>query len=274
VANLKIGDASLHYEAYGEGPAIVLMHGIGGNHASWFQQIPALAASYTVVAIDHRGFGLSTDPQSLGRGAFVGDLLAIVDHLQLERFALVGQSMGAGTCGVFAHAYPQRVAALVLSDSTHSFEETGELAAVLGAARAATDNLPQLERVLAAGFPADRPDLACLYKQISGFNAVGRKNLGGRLAPLVTPESLAAKGIPILLIVGQEDRLFPPRAIKILHERMPGSMYVEISGSGHSPYFERPAEFNDSVLTFLQAVRYRGRTKPAHSNAPGYRAMG
>ncbi len=272
--NLTVGQANLYYEVHGEGPAIILMHGIGGNHASWFQQVPVFAASYQVIVMDHRGFGKSTDPQGLGRAAFVSDLLAMADHLQLDRFALVGQSMGAGTCGVFAHEHPKRVAALVMSDSTHAFLESGELASVLQAARAATDALPQLQRVLARDFSVVRPDLACLYQQISSFNAVGRKNLGGSLAPLVTPESLAGKGIPTLLMVGQEDCIFPPRAVQIVHERMPGSIYIEVSKSGHSPYFERPTEFNDSVLTFLQAIRYRGRAKPAHSNASGYQAVG
>jgi 3-oxoadipate enol-lactonase len=87
---LDLQASQLYYERHGEGPAIVFAHGIGGNHAAWFQQIAVFARSYEVIVFDHRGFGRSTDTEQLGRNAFVSDLGALVDHLGLNRFALVG----------------------------------------------------------------------------------------------------------------------------------------------------------------------------------------
>lgn len=265
----RAGD-SLYYEVHGEGPVIVLAHGVGGNHVSWFEQVPVLSRSYRVITFDHRGFGKSSDSSGLGRGAFVDDLQALLDELRIERAALVGQSMGAGTCvGLTARA-PARVAALVLADSVQGLEEVDGNRAILAEARAATSHLGQLERVLGEDFLRQHAAASFLYSQLAGFNATDRHNLTGVLGPLVHPRELAAARVPVLFIVGEQDRLFPPAAVQAAQRETAGSFYVEISGAGHSAYFERPVEFNDSVLSFLQAVGYRGKGPAAHSNSRGY----
>lgn len=273
MAYLECGAARLYYEIHGEGPPIVLAHGIGGNHASWFQQIPALARSYRVVAFDHRGFGNSTDPEQLGRAAFVDDLEELLTHLGVTRCALVGQSMGGGTCVGLAVRRPALVAGLVLADTLHGFEEPADVAPLMSAARAATEGLGQIERVLGAAFSEANPEKTALYRAIASFNAVGRRNLKGEWSA-VTADAFAASRVPLLFIVGQQDILFPPAAVQALQRHLPGSLYAEISDAGHSAYFERPTEFNDSVLSFLQAIRYKGRAPMAHSNAPGYTRVG
>lgn len=267
-------DARLYYETHGEGPALVLAHGIGGNHASWFWQVPVFAASYRVVTFDHRGFGRSEDRGARGRSAFVDDLEALLDELGLERVALVGQSMGGGSCLGLAMRRPARVAALVLADTLHGFAEPPAVAAIMDAVRRETANLDQLERVLGEPFRSGEPALALLYSQLASFNEVDRHTLTGSFGPGIAPAQLASARVPALFIVGEHDRLFPPAAVRLLKNELPSAFLVEIAGAGHSAYFERPAEFNDSVLSFLQAVRYRGRAAPAHSNAPGYRPVG
>ena len=89
----------LYYEVHGEGPSVVFAHGLGGNHASWFQQVPFFARSYQVVTFDHRGFGNSRDVAGgADRPRFVEDLKDLLDHLDITKAALVGQSMGGATC--------------------------------------------------------------------------------------------------------------------------------------------------------------------------------
>jgi len=263
----------LYYERHGTGPAVVFAHGIGGNHATWYRQIPRFAHSYEVVTFDQRGFGRSTDIAARGRSAFVDDLEALLDALALRRVALVGQSMGGGTCVGFAARRPERVAALVLADTLHGFVEPPEVEALMNEARARTAGLGQLERVLCAATRARAPELASLYSQIASFNAADRTNLAGSFAPLVDPQGFARLRIPTLFLVGAEDPLFPPAAVASLQRLVPGSFYAEVSGAGHSAYFERPDEFDDMVLSFLQAVGYKGVARPAHSNAPGYRPV-
>lgn len=271
---VAIAQARVYYEVHGEGPAVVLAHGVGGNHAAWFQQVAVLARSYRVVTFDHRGFGNSTDPEGQGRSAFVEDLRALLDHLQIDRAALVGQSMGGGTCAGFACRYPKRTAALVLADTLQGLEEVEGNRTLLAQARAANEGLSQLERVLGEEFRQREPTLSLLYSQIASFNATDRRNLRGSFTPPVSAADLSKTQIPILFLVGEHDRLFPPAAVKALQREVTGSFQVEISGAGHSVYFERPIEFNDSVLSFLRAIRYAGVRQPALSNSPGYVPVG
>jgi 3-oxoadipate enol-lactonase len=86
----------LYYEdTGGASPAVLFLHGAGGNHLSWWQQVPAFAEEYRCVTVDQRGFGRSPDlPGGPGVEALAGDALALLDHLGLARAAVVAQSMG------------------------------------------------------------------------------------------------------------------------------------------------------------------------------------
>jgi len=270
---LERDDASLYYESHGEGEAVVFAHGMGGNHAIWWRQLERFSRSYRAIGIDHRGYGLSTDPGGRGRGAFVEDLRALLDHLGIERAALVGQSMGGGTCLGFTRRWPARVAALVLADTLHGLEESPAVASLMARAREATRALAQAERVLGAAFRAANPAESFLYRQISSFNATDRSTLAGDWGVPCPPAELAATGVPVLFIAGSEDVLFPIEAIRQVQESVAGSFLVEISGAGHSAFWERPEDFNDSVASALQMAGLKPR-HPLHSNAPGYQRLG
>lgn len=267
---LATAGAEIYWQAHGEGPAVVLAHGIGGNHAIWYRQLAALSRSNRVITFDHRGFGLSRDLDGRGRDAFVDDLTALLDHLDVERAALVGQSMGAGTCIGFAHRAPERVAALAICDSLHGIAETGEVKTIMDAARAKTADLSQIERVLGASAP---PELAALYSQIASFNAADRHSLTGSFDTLPAAE-LGAKGFPILFLCGVEDALFPIEAVRLAQAEVAGSFLVEVNDVGHSAFLEAPTQFNDTILSLLQMAGHVGKAGAAHSNAAGYVAVG
>jgi len=218
---------------------------------TWYQQVPVFSHSHRVVVIDHRGFGNSTDPANVGRTRFVDDLTALLDHLQIERATLLAQSMGGGTCSGFASRHPQRVRALVLADTLVGMEEPDEITEFMVEVRAETGNLSQLERVLGARFRSEHPSEALLYSQLASFNTYVLKTLPGKLPDSCTADQLSTSGIPCLFIVGSEDILFPPRAIRAFQQRVAGSSLVEIPNAGHSAYFEKPGEFNRAVLEFL-----------------------
>ncbi|HKW32283.1 MAG TPA: alpha/beta fold hydrolase [Candidatus Acidoferrum sp.] len=110
--------ADVCYERTGSGPTIVFAHGLGGNHLSWWQQVPHFSPRYTCVTFAHRGFS----PSRIASGGvdlalFAGDLLALLDHLELTDVRYVAQSMGGRTCLNFALHHPQRVRALVMAST-------------------------------------------------------------------------------------------------------------------------------------------------------------
>jgi len=262
--------AEIYYQSHGQGPAVVLAHGIGGNHAIWYRQIDALARSNRVILFDHRGFGLSRDLDGRGRDAFVDDLAALLDHLGEAKVALVGQSMGAGTCIGFAHRAPERVAALAICDSLHGITENDAVKAIMDAARMEAGGLDQIERVLGASAPRE---LAMLYSQIASFNAVDRHSLTGRFEARPAAE-LGGKGFPILFLCGVDDVIFPIDAVRIVQADVAGSFLVEVNEVGHSAFLEAPVQFNDTLLSLLQMAGHVGKGGAVHSNTAGYVKVG
>ena len=80
----RVNGIDFYYETDGEGPAIVFAHGRGGNHMSWWQQVPVFSKNYRCITFDHRGWGTSTDePGGPGHGAFVEDLKQLLDYLEV-----------------------------------------------------------------------------------------------------------------------------------------------------------------------------------------------
>ncbi len=253
---LANGAASLYYEVHGPAsPAgtIVLLHGVGGNHASWFAQIAAWRDRYRLVVPDARGFGNSLDPEGLGRDGFLADLERILDAEGVDRCVLVGQSMGGGTAVDFACAHRDRVAALVLADTLFGIEIPADLKTEMAEVAQRTATWSQQERVLGATFRDKHPAQCTLYTSLASFNAVNVRTLKGTQAEHPV-DALGRLGVPILFVVGQEDALFPPRLVQRIQERIAGSRFVELPKIGHSAYFESPKAFNGIIEYWLEGL--------------------
>ena len=108
----------VYYEVAGSGPLLVFAHGLGGNHLSWWQQVPHFRDRYTCVTFAHRGFSPSSAlPAGPDPADYAGDVAALIDHLGAGDVRIVAQSMG-GWCAVdYALAHPARVRALVLAST-------------------------------------------------------------------------------------------------------------------------------------------------------------
>ena len=247
---VTLGDFDLYYEVHGEGPPVVLAHGAGGTHLSWWQQVPALSEHVRCITFDHRGFGYSRDvANGPGRAAFVDDLRGLLDHLGIERATLVGQSMGGWTSLGFASRYPERVDALVLCDTPGGYSDP-EVAALMA-------ERPDEIGAFAASFAEREPLLAFLYREIQR-STLDRtpdgspRSIGGLLEATTDIRPVVEHGIPTLFIVGEEDSIFPPAALRAVHRKMPGSEFALVEGAGHSVYFEKPDVFNHLLLDFLR----------------------
>ena len=246
----------LYFECVGAGDPLVLCHGAGGNHAIWWQQVPVFALRHTVVSWDHRGFGRSTDhARESGPAAAVQDLGAILDHLGIGPAHLVGQSMGGWTALGFALARPSGVRSLVLADtlggiSTPEVErQQRELLARAGAASTAElGRHPALDDALGERDPAR----AYLYQLLGAFGEPDLARIAPRLfATRHAPEDVQRLRVPLLFVVGERDRLFPPELVRSVAARIPGTRVAELPGCGHSPYFEDPAAWNATLAAFL-----------------------
>ena len=254
----SINGIELYYESHGEGPAIVFAHGAGGNHISWWQQVPLFSQEYRCITFDHRGWGASVEPQySLigpGASAFVEDVRQLLDHLGVEKTFLVSQSMGGRACLGFALAYPERTLGLVLGDTTGGVSDPEVLKARSAGAPSADIN----QRFFLASFNQRHPDRAFLYNQIRLLNpqrpvdntpAQVREQNGPQASDL---SCLAS--VPTLLIVGEEDPICPVPAMQALQRLIPNSRLEVVPGAAHSTYFEQPEAFNKLVAEFFTRV--------------------
>jgi pimeloyl-ACP methyl ester carboxylesterase len=243
------------YELAGDGSEVVVLgHGLGGNHAAWFQQVPVLARRFRVLTWDQRGFGRSSNRAGdAGPPAAVDDLHVLLDHLGIERAHLVGQSMG-GWCVVgFALRSPDRVRSLVVADSTGGIVNDTIMQALISAERRElAEGVVGVHPAIGDGLPVDK---AFLYQQIGGFRGdVADADMIAKLLSTRYPlEDVSALDVPALCIVGERDDLIPPAAVRevasVLRARC-----AEIANAGHSPYFEQPDAWNEAVLDFLTGV--------------------
>jgi len=253
------GGEDIYYEVTGEdgAPVVVLTHGAGGSHASWFQQVPALAeAGYRVVTWDSRGFGRSTFVSGvLGCDASVADLAAVLDAIGAERAHIVGQSMGGWWLTAFTLAHPQRVRSLTLSNTVGGLWTDALLAhfatVLSGAAEAAQESRLGVHPALGVSFVDRDPARAFLYQQLNTFHTPPMAAVAPALRARVAHADLDATGVPVLVITGSGDVLFPAPLVLESAAPLTRATTVEIPDAGHSAYFERPDEFNAALGAFL-----------------------
>ena len=252
----EVNGTRLYYESHGDGPAVVFAHGAGGNHLSWWQQIPAFSRRYRCITFDHRAFGLTADGDGeakLGRRGFHDDLRDLLDLLEIERVAIVAQSMGGRTAVGFSLRNPGRCRAMVLAGTTGG-AVTDEVRLLQAEHRETeTGQLTLMQRAVSSGLRERSEAMDFLYRSIGRLNPPRPRDF---LAPIPgytgsSAQRLSDAGFPILFLVGRHDAITPPDIIKRCHAAVPGSEYRVIEDSGHSAYFEQPAAFNEAVGTFL-----------------------
>ena len=270
MATAAVNGVQLYYEEHGKGFPVVLAHGAGGNHLSWWQQVPAFSRAYRCITFDHRGWGLSLDGPNLGPAAFVDDLRGLLDHLGIEQTFLVGQSMGGLTCLEFTLAYPERVQGLVMTNTFAGMRREVWLATDEGL-RAQVRSIwdrrraTVVKRALGRGFSRKHRERAFLYKQIRMLNEEGPNRLQTeaqvqRLRALerapdigATQEALLSLPTPVLFIGGEHDEVMPVALMAVAQRLIPGSRMVVVPGAGHSVYFEEPETFNRLALQFFKS---------------------
>ena len=263
---LYVNGATLYYETHGTGPALIFAHGLGGNHLSWWQQIPHFRDRYSCVTFAHRGFWPSREPLgAAGPPAFVDDLAALIDHLGFPDVRPVAQTMGGSSCLGYALRQSARVRALVLAATTGTPTHP-EIDRVFAAHLADDPSTALFARGIhpAAGerMASEQPARHFLYREIDALatevdkNAVRAALLRLRTTP---PEQVAALALPVLCITGEEDVVLPSAAVEVLASLIPDAQLARVPAAGHSVYFERPALFNGLLDAFLARVDGGGR---------------
>lgn len=247
--------AELFFQSAGEGPAILFAHGAGGNAASWYQQVPFFrSCGFRTIIFDHRGFARSRCAvEHFHPKYFAEDALAILDALNIERAAVVCQSMGGWTGSRLAALYPDRVSHLVLGNTPGAIMSDALLA------QARSIPVPQpggTHPAISAAFAQRNPAGATLYAALADFSTVPMpiNTLFARESFLDDSQIERLRAQQVLVIASEWDQLFPVHLLCDTAARI-GAQFAEVAGAGHSTYFERPDEFNRIVSDFLGIAR-------------------
>lgn len=251
----------LAYSESGNGPPLVLLHGLGSGQRDWELQTPAFAPAYRVIIPDLRGHGRSPKPRGHYRmSQLAADVALLLMRLEARPAHVLGLSLGGAVAQQLAIDHPELVHSLVLVNTVSRFVTTQWRQRLLGVRRFASVYLEGMDKV--ADQVADR--LFPLLEQ-----APVRAEAVTRLAsndPAAYRASLWAVvrfdvsflldliTCPVLVIAGDRDTTLPLEAKRQLAERLPNARFCVLANSGHASPIDQPEEFNRLVLDFLHSV--------------------
>ncbi len=248
----------IHYQEAGSGPAVILLHGLGGDVSNWAQTIGPLSQKYRVIVPDQIGFGRSDKPMINYRvGTLVDFLDGFYKELKLERASLVGNSLGGWTAAAYALAHPEKVERLVLVDAA-GFAITGDVdPRILNGLNPSTrDAVKQVMSLVFYNkqiYASDAAvDLLFARKMTAGDGYTIQRFIDSiTRGEDVLDNRLGAVKQPTLIIWGREDGLTPIAMGERFKKEIPGSQLVALEKCGHVPQLEKAAEFNAALAKFL-----------------------
>lgn len=252
---------SLFYDDRGNGDAIVLLNGMSQSTANWMTQARALRESFRVICYDGRGQGRSSlGPVPYTLDAHVDDLIALLDHLGIERVTLAGFSHGARVAVAAAALHPDRVSRLIVT-ALGTNEDPLRRAIV----RSWYEILQRggTEAMAWAALPdiLGRSFLAAHEEQLDMMvRATTQRNTDEGLAALIDAlrgypspvEEARRVRAPVLLVTGLEDQLVAPAAARELADCFRLCRHVEVPDCGHTVPIEHPDYWRSLVVDFMK----------------------
>jgi pimeloyl-ACP methyl ester carboxylesterase len=238
----------------GTGVPVILLHANTGNADSWQPNIPGFVeAGYRVITFDRRGWGRSranpaTGPQP---GTIAEDLHALVEHLGLERFHLVGVAGGGFAAYDYVLWHPERLRSLVVAASGGAIvdEELRQLRQKTGLPGFAS--WPAEFREVSMGYMATNPEGLQRWLEIHHHS----QQKGAPAQPqrtMITFEKLKTIRVPTLLMPGDQDLQAPPWVMRRQLAHIPGAEFIVLPEASHSINWEQPEAFNRNVLEFIR----------------------
>lgn len=253
-AKVKTPNGEIMLRQAGSGPALVLLHGLGGSSKSWARQLEALSDTRRVIAWDCPGYGGSADfpggaPTSHD---FAKGLLAALDAVDVGDFDLVGHSMGGAVAPWVARLAPQRVNRLVLSATKVSFGADDPSGYDMRLAERRQMDDATFGKARAKGMVGEASPVFETVATIAG--EIRLKGYEGAVALLKQADNRAILPTveqPTLVIAGANDQIAPVAATQAVADAVPGARLETVADAAHAAYLEQPDAYNGLLRTFL-----------------------
>jgi triacylglycerol lipase len=252
---ITVGGATSAYLEFGSGPAVVIVHGVGGHKEDWQGVAVALSQTRHVFAVDMLGFGESSKTgDDLSMPAQAAAIKALLDAHGIAKADLVGNSVGGWVATTFAATYPQATGKLVIIDAA-GFKAMFEGAPPVNFD---PDNAAEMQKLIdytINGAVAKTPGLA--QRAYDAYVGSGEKAITATWAKslFLSPrlEELFPKvKSPTLVLWGADDKLFPSALCGAFSTQIAGSTCQTIPAAGHFPQIDQPAATISAIATFLK----------------------
>lgn len=249
------------YVRDGAGPPVVLLHNLGTGGALWRDQIAALRARYTVIALDCRGHGASTGRQPFTLDAAAEDVKCLMEALSLVPAHVIGISAMGGRIALSLYAIaPEVFRSMVLAD-TNTLPHAGTVARIGETMNRLENMTPEAYEAFARKYagetllPETPPDVGdrlvslILATPPANYLAALRANPKADLNPV-----LPKVRVPTLVLVGEQDWRTPVARSQHIANNIEGARLEVISGAGHLSNLDNPEAFNAAVAGFLDSL--------------------
>ncbi len=254
-----IDNTTIHYEDRGEGPVLLLLHGLGSSSLDWQYQYPHFETSYRIIAPDLRGFGRSDKPEGpylVSRQA--EDVVGLLKHLNIDQVALLGFSMGGAVAFELAAREPERVRQLIIVNSATSFVPDHwkkHLEVFVRKAVIRILGVPQLAVLIAKRlFPReDQANLRAMTIERYGANEKQAylSAIDGLVAWKLSETDLSKLTMPTLVIAAEHD--YTPLSDKENYcSMLPNATLRLVHDSRHATPIDQADKFNALLSEFLE----------------------
>jgi pimeloyl-ACP methyl ester carboxylesterase len=252
---IKVGDLDIHYLTGGQGDPLLVVHGGGDGARAWLMNLEALSENYTVYVPDLPGYGHS---QPINGDYYIPELAEFVDEFSrsvgLERFHLMGHSLGGGIVLHYALKFPHKVKKLVLVSSMCLGREIALWVRIV--------SIPAICRAIGKGTLGVLRGVKWVVGKLFATVefvipiSVASIHLGSSLTTLkaqatVLLNRLSEIMVPTLVVWGAKDAILPVEQAYAAAELIPDCQVKVFEGCGHSVYRDKIAEFSQTLTKFL-----------------------
>jgi 3-oxoadipate enol-lactonase len=266
--NITINNLTVSYSDHGpdDAPVIIFIHGFPLNKSMWNIQVEALKENYRVIAYDIRGHGNSDQGiDEFSIELFVLDLLRLMEKLKIEKSILCGLSLGGYIALNAVLKHPDRFDGLILND-TQCIADTPEIKenrcnAIISIKEKGVEQYADeiIKKLFAQEtFTKNKNVIDAVREMII---STPKQSLCNTLHALAerkeTCDQLPEINIPVLIMVGEEDKITPIAAAQQMHEKILNSKLEIIQQAGHLSNLENPTAFNTHLVNFLELVGKR-----------------
>ncbi len=277
VQHLTIHGHRRAFVKVGDGPVVLLLHGLGCDHTTWEPVIDALARRYTVIAPDLLGHGQSAKPRGdYSLGGFANGMRDLLTVLGIDKVTVVGHSFGGGVAMQFAYQFPERTERLALvapgglgpevspairAITTPGFHQLMGLLTVPGVRHAGVAGM----RLLAASglrSARDLGEVACIYDSFkdprsrAAVRHVVRAVVDWRGQVVsMADRAYLTDAMPMAVVWGEDDRVIPVRHADNVATLAPKARVEIIPNAGHFPHKDHPQRFAKILHEFIRSTQ-------------------